>query len=237
MIQDELHLITGALGTTVGLFEVAIDVMMAWRTAAGHPVRPLLVASTATARNSADQVRALYGRDMTIFPPQVIDAGRTFFSREVPVSSEHPGRRYVGISPSGVRLTTAEIRIAEVLLAAGQLLIDTSVWLPIPTCPWSATSARPVNSQVWPATWVTTSRPGSRKDARGRQLPRRTGTDFGDLNVAELTSRVASADITATLDQMGASFDPVFDSTAGKAELRALRAADKAVQSRDVESL
>ena len=91
IIQDELHLITGALGTTVGLFEVAIDVMTAWRTADGQPVRPLLVASTATARNAAEQVRALYGRDMTIFPPQVLDAGRTFFSKEQPVSRGAPG--------------------------------------------------------------------------------------------------------------------------------------------------
>src|SRR6266702_5051395 len=111
IIQDELHLITGALGTTVGLFEVAIDVMTAWRTAAGDRVRPLLVASTATARNAPDQVRALYGRDVTIFPPQVLDAGRTFFSKEVPLDDENPGRRYVGISTTGVRLTTAEIRI------------------------------------------------------------------------------------------------------------------------------
>jgi hypothetical protein len=126
VIQDELHLITGALGTTVGLFEVAIDVMSSWRTGDGTPVRPLLVASTATARNAPDQVRALYGRDVTIFPPQVLDAGRTFFSREEPVSEQHPGRRYVGVSTTGVRLTTAEIRLAEILMAGGQLLLDRS---------------------------------------------------------------------------------------------------------------
>ena len=47
--------------------------------------------------------------------------------------------------------------------------------------------------------------------AKGRPwpaLPRRNGTNFGNLNVAELTSRVASADITATLDQMAVPFDP-----------------------------
>ena len=91
IIQDELHLITGALGTTVGLFEVAIDALTAWRTASGAPARPLLVASTATARNAPEQVRALYGRDVTIFPPPVLDAGRTFFSREEEVSQQHPG--------------------------------------------------------------------------------------------------------------------------------------------------
>ena len=102
IIQDELHLITGALGTTVGLFEVAIDVLTAWRTATGEPARPLLVASTATARNAPEQVRALYGRDVTIFPPQVLDAGRTFFSREEPViAASSPGGGTSGSAPPG----------------------------------------------------------------------------------------------------------------------------------------
>ncbi|MGO9294505.1 MAG: DISARM system helicase DrmA [Streptosporangiaceae bacterium] len=234
VIQDELHLIAGALGTTVGLFEVGIDVMMSWRTAAGVPVQPLLVASTATARNSADQVRALYGREITIFPPQVIDAGRTFFSRELPITDESPGRRYVGISPTGVRLTTAEIRIAEVLLAAGQLLLDRHGEVADPYMSlvsyFSATRelagmARYLGDDVQTA--LAKGRPWS-------ALPRRSGTNFGNLNIAELTSRVASADITATLDQMAVPFDPQFDSTAGKARLRELRAAKEPVPSREV---
>ncbi len=234
VIQDELHLITGALGTTVGLFEVAIDVMTTWRTADGQPVRPLLVASTATARNAADQVKALYGRDVTIFPPQVLDAGRTFFSKEEPISEKYPGRRYVGLSTTGVRLTTAEIRVAEVLMAAGQLLLDRSGEAADPymslVAYFSATRelagmARYMGDDIQTA--LAKRRPWS-------LLPSRTGTNFGALHVAELTSRVASADITATLDQMAVSFDPRFDSTAGKRELRALREAKKPVPTREV---
>ncbi|MPZ83332.1 MAG: helicase [Actinophytocola sp.] len=234
IIQDELHLITGALGTTVGLFEVAIDVMTAWRTADGRPVRPLLVASTATARNAPDQVRALYGRDVTIFPPQVLDAGKTFFSKEEPVSEKYPGRRYVGLSTTGVRLTTAEIRVAEVLLAAGQLLLDRSGEAADPYLAlvgyFSATRelagmARYLGDDIQTA--LAKRRPWS-------LLPRRTGTNYGELHRAELTSRVSSADITATLDQMAVKFDPRFDSTAGKRELSALREAKKPVLTREV---
>ncbi|MET9815375.1 DISARM system helicase DrmA [Streptomyces sp. NPDC006355] len=234
IIQDELHLITGALGTTVGLFEVAIDVMTDWRTKDGRPVRPLLVASTATARNAADQVKALYGRDVTIFPPQVLDAGNTFFSKEIEVSKEAPGRRYVGISTTGVRLTTAEIRVAEVLMAGGQLLLDRSGKAADPYMTlvgyFSATRelagmARYMGDDIQTA--LAKRRPWSR-------LPSRTGTDFGALHVAELTSRVASADITSTLDQMAVRFDPEFDSTAGKRNLRALREAKARVPERDV---
>jgi hypothetical protein len=227
IIQDELHLITGALGTTVGLFEVAIDALTTWRTASGSPTRSLLVASTATARNAPEQVRALYGRDVTIFPPPVLDAGRTFFSREEDVSQQHPGRRYVGISTTGVRLTTAEIRICEVLMAAGQLLLDRCGDAADPYLTlvgyFSATRelagmARYMGDDIQTA--LARRRPWS-------LLPSRTGTDYGQLNVAELTSRVASADITATLDQMAVPFDPRFDSTAGKRELRALPAEDR----------
>lgn len=73
--------------------------------------------------------------------------------------------------------------------------------------------------------------------AKGRpwsKLPRRTGTNYGSLHVAELTSRVASADITATLDQMAVSFDPGFDSTSGKRNRRALREAKKPEPTREV---
>lgn len=234
IIQDELHLITGALGTTVGLFEVAIDVMAAWRTTDGSPVRPLLVASTATARNASDQVKALYGRDVTIFPPQVLDAGKTFFAKEEPVSEKFPGRCYVGLSTTGVRLTTAEIRVAEVLMAAGQLLLDRSGKAADPYMAlvgyFSATRelagmARYMGDDIQTA--LAKRRPWS-------LLPSRTGTNFGALHVAELTSRVASADITSTLDQMAVAFDPKFDATTGKRELRALREAKKPVPSRDV---
>jgi len=232
IIQDELHLITGALGTTVGLFEVAIDALTAWRSASGAPVRPLLVASTATARNAPEQVRALYGRDVSIFPPPVLDAGRTFFSREEEISEKHPGRRYLGISTTGVRLTTAEIRLAEVLMAAGQLLLDRSGDAADPYLTlvgyFSATRelagmARYMGDDIQTA--LARRRPWS-------LLPSRTGTDYGQLNVAELTSRVASADITATLDQMAVPFDPRFDSAAGKREIRALLASGQPVPER-----
>lgn len=234
IIQDELHLITGALGTTVGLFEVAVDVMCSWATASGAPVRPLVVASTATVRNAADQVRALFGRDVTVFPPQVLDAGRTFFSTEQEISETTPGRRYVGVSTTGVRLTTAEIRVAEILLAAGQLLLDRGGVEADPylTLVGYFNATRELAGMArYMADDIQTAL------AKGRPwslLPRRSGTDYGNLHTAELTSRVSSADITTTLDEMAVAFDPAFDSAAGRKELRDLRAADKPVPTREL---
>ena len=113
IIQDELHLITGALGTSVGLFEVAVETLASWRDRDGKPVRPLIVASTATVRNAADQVRGLYGRRVEIFPPQVLDVGRHVLLPGDPdhrSDSRPPLHR--GQRP-GVRLASAEIRVVR----------------------------------------------------------------------------------------------------------------------------
>lgn len=234
IIQDELHLITGALGTTVGLFEVAIETMASWRASDGRPVRPMIVASTATVRNAADQVRNLYGRGVTIFPPQVLNVEDTFFSEEIPVGEEAPGRRYVGVSTTGVRLTNAEIRVAEVLMSGAQHLMDTSGDAADPYMTlvgyFNATRelagmARFMGDDI--QTVLSKGRPWT-------GLPRRNGTDFGSLHVAELTSRVSSADITTTLDQMSVRFNESFDSTAGKARLREMREAGERPPKREV---
>ena len=232
IIQDELHLITGALGTTVGLFETAVETMCAWRAPDGRPARPLLVASSATVRNVADQVRGLYGRDVTIFPPQVLDASDTFFSRIVEVDDAHPGRLYVGLSTTGVRLTSAEIQTTQTVMAGAQLLFDRLGAAADPYMTlvgyFSATRelagmARYVQDDI---------QTGLAKPGRDSRLPRRRGTAFGALNLGELTSRIASTDITATLDRMALTFDPSVDSTTAKAAAAAARAGKK-VERRD----
>ena len=233
IIQDELHLITGALGTTVGLFEAAVETMCAWTAPDGRPAAPLLVASSATVRKAADQVRLLYGRDVTIFPPQVLDASDTFFSRAVPIDAARPGRLYVGLSTTGVRLTAAEIQTTQTLMAGAQLLLDR---VGAPADPYmtlvgyfSATRelagmARYVQDDI---------QTGLAKPGRDSRLPRRRGTDFGALHLGELTSRVSSADITATLDRMGLTFDPDVDSTAARDTAMAATRAGKSVQRRE----
>ena len=233
IIQDELHLITGALGTTVGLFETAVETMCAWRAPDGRPARPLLVASSATVRNVADQVRSLYGRDVTIFPPQVLDASDAFFSRTVEVDDDHPGRLYVGLSTTGVRLTAAEIQTTQTVMAGAQLLFDRLGAAADPYMTlvgyFSATRelagmARYVQDDI---------QTGLAKPGRDSRLPRRRGTAFGALNLGELTSRIASTDITATLDRMALTFDPGADSTTAKAAAAAAAQAGKKVERRE----
>lgn len=217
IIQDELHLITGALGTTVGLFEAVIDTLCTWTDGQGRRVAPLIVASSATVRRAADQVRSLYGRGLAIFPPQVLDAGDTWFSSEEPISREAPGRRYLGVCATGVRLTAAEIRLSEVLLASGQELLDrhgdaADAYLTLVgyfnAIRELAGMTRYLSDDV--ETALGRGRPWSK-------LPRRRGTNYGQLNRAELTSRVSSSRITDTLDGMAVPFTAASDSTAARA--------------------
>ena len=64
IIQDELHLIAGPLGTMAGLYETAIEALGA-REVDGRTIKPKIVASTATARRAQDQVQALFARPAT----------------------------------------------------------------------------------------------------------------------------------------------------------------------------
>ena len=78
IIQDELHLISGPLGTMVGLYETAVDELATWDLE-GKRVRPKLIASTATVRKAREQVHALFQRQLQIFPPHGLDASRQLF--------------------------------------------------------------------------------------------------------------------------------------------------------------
>src|SRR5207247_4432732 len=100
VIQDELHLISGPLGTMAGLYEAAIEALCV-RQIAGPAVPPKIVASTATVRRAQDQIQALFARPLTqVFPPPGPDRRDSFFAHTVP-SSDVAARLYVGIASQG----------------------------------------------------------------------------------------------------------------------------------------
>lgn len=119
IIQDELHLISGPLGTMVGLYETAIDALSTYEVD-GQKIRPKIVASTATVRRATDQIRALFGRSQVdIFPPPGPDRRDLFFAKTVPTSQTN-GRTYLGIAAQGRSLKVVLLRTYLVLLAAAQ---------------------------------------------------------------------------------------------------------------------
>ena len=111
IIQDELHLIAGALGTMVGLYEAALDAACQQKG-----VKPKIVASTATVRRATEQCAALYGRQAFQFPPPGLDSSDSFFAREKQLGKDSPGRKYAGLMPSGKTKTMAEIRVLAAML-------------------------------------------------------------------------------------------------------------------------
>lgn len=100
IIQDELHLISGPLGTMVGLYEASIEALCV-REIGDRSVRPKIVASTATVRRAQDQIQALFARPLTqVFPPPGPDRRDSFFARTVP-ATEVSARLYLGIAAQG----------------------------------------------------------------------------------------------------------------------------------------
>lgn len=119
IIQDELHLISGPLGTVAGIYEGAID-ELATREIDGMRVRPKIVASTATVRRAEAQIRALFDRSsVTVFPPAGPDRRDSFFA-VTKLESEIPGRLYVGVAAQGRSMKVVFLRTLMALFAAGQ---------------------------------------------------------------------------------------------------------------------
>lgn len=111
IIQDELHLISGPLGTLAGIYEAAIDTAI---TRLAFPAK--YICATATIRRADDQIRKLYGRKAALFPPPGLDASDSFFSRE---QKKSPGRLYVGAMGQGHTPTYSNVIASTALLAAG----------------------------------------------------------------------------------------------------------------------
>lgn len=118
IIQDELHLISGPLGTMTGIYEAAITKVC---ERDGVPVK--VVASTATIRNADKQIKALYGREFSQFPPQGITADDSFFAVRS-TTEERPARMYMGVMGVGATFTTTLIRAYAAWLFASRYLID-----------------------------------------------------------------------------------------------------------------
>ncbi|MFC5828476.1 DISARM system helicase DrmA [Nonomuraea insulae] len=216
IIQDELHLISGALGTTVGLFEAAVDELCTW----GQGYGPKIVASTATTKRADAQVLGVFARDLAIFPPQVLDVADTFFSRQVPLTPETPGRRYLGVCAHGVRLKSAEIRLAEILLIAGQTMFDRygKAADPYMTMVGYFNATRELAGMRRYVDDDVTTR--IRTHGRRKGLSDRLATRLEMLTVQELTSRISSTDISEVLRNLEVGFVPEYETSQRKLALR-----------------
>lgn len=190
IIQDELHLISGPLGTIVGLYESAIDILCS-----AKGVKPKIIASTATIRRAKEQCSQLYNRMVKQFPSPGIDAEDSFFAKEAP---EKFGRLYLGIMPSGKTKAMMEVRtIASILQRV--YMLDNDYF---------------IKDKFWTLSVYFNSLRDLGKcstliDDDVKDFIHRLGYRFGRRNnvrqigaASELTSRVSTTQLNETLDRL-----------------------------------
>lgn len=195
IIQDELHLISGPLGTMVGLYEAAINALCT-----KNGIHPKIVASTATIRRAKEQCSALYNRKVSQFPHPGLDAEDSFFARESKINYEENvyGRKYIGLMPSGKTKAMMEVRsIAALMQKINTMELPDNIKDKF----WTLTvyfnslkdlgkCATLVEDDVKDFIKRTAYRLGSAKDAR--MIAR----------ADELTSRVSTTHLNETLDKL-----------------------------------
>jgi hypothetical protein len=199
IIQDELHLITGPLGSMVGLYEGVIEELCTDRRN-DAVIRPKLIASTATTRASTRQISDLYARDKTaVFPPPGLDAGDAFFATydRDDQGAIKPGRMYLGVLAraygSGL---TVNVRVFSALLAAAARVpeAERDTW-------WTLlvfyNSLRELGSGL---TLFGADIPERLRDLQKRWHP---GDNRRFLNeVLELTGRLSNSDVPRALESL-----------------------------------
>lgn len=193
IIQDELHLISGALGTVVGLYETAVDAICGQKG-----IFPKVIASTATIRRAKEQCSVLYNREVIQFPAPGLDAEDSFFAKESSIDYEKGvyGRKYVGIMPSGKTKAMAEIRAMAALL-------QKAYTMDLPDA---------VKDKLWTLTVyfnslkdlgkASTLVDDDVKDFIVRTANRMFTTRRLIISADELTSRVSTTELNETLDKL-----------------------------------
>lgn len=199
IIQDELHLISGPLGSLAGLYETAIDALCT-----RNGIKPKIIASTATIRRALDQTQALFARPMRQFPPPALDARDSYFSVEADPQLKGD-RMYVGLMSPSTSHTTLLVRTYAALL-------QTVAELDAPD---------DIKDQYWTIVGYFNSLRvlgGARMQVQDDVEDRLTllakehqKAQREVKNVVELTSRRTSSEIPESLKQMSTSYPDAVD--------------------------
>src|ERR1017187_6298541 len=223
IIQDELHLISGPLGTMVGLYETAIDALCSREIASPDgqkkTIRPKVVASTATVRRAESQIKALFCRNgVEIFPCPGPNRRDSYFAVTVP-AEEKPGRLYAGVAAQGRSPKVIFLRTYLALLGAAQKAFLANGGLNNPQNPTDPymTLTGYFNSlrELGGCRRIADDEVRSRLKDYGSRL--RQGETTGlfakrDLKeVVELTSRISTAAVSKAKDRLAKAFLPKAD--------------------------
>ncbi|MBU9359841.1 DISARM system helicase DrmA [Burkholderia multivorans] len=213
IIQDEFHLISGPLGTMVGLYETAVDELCGW-TLGKYTVKPKIIASTATVRKAREQVNNVFMRRVSVFPPHGLDVEDNYFSVQRPIE-DRPGRRYLGVCSPGSSRPAMLIRVYTAFLTAAQALFD---HFGEPADPYMTmvgyfNSLRELGGMKRLAEDDVQTRSYR---VQMSMVERPALAQRSVSNIRELTSRVSSQDIPKYLDNLEVKFKAEFDAATGK---------------------
>lgn len=120
IIQDELHLLLGPLGSAVALFESAVDQLCVREDG----TRPKIISSTATTRNTQLQIAALFDRKVNLFPKPGVECDDSFFAfyrrkftNAENISEEYMSKRkYIGVLPTGRTQIWMQMRLSAIIM-------------------------------------------------------------------------------------------------------------------------
>ena len=199
IIQDELHLISGPLGTMTGIYEAAITQICESK---GRPAK--IIASTATIRNASKQILGLYGRDYNQFPPQGLTSDDSFFAVEAGVE-EKPARFYAGVMGVGTTITTTLIRLYAAWLFASRYLIDSGFSENVIDNYWTLTGYFNSIRELGAAqTQIVDDIQSRYKYLKGNKFAEKYGDFSGEdkyENLVELTSRMSNDEISKVIQE------------------------------------
>jgi superfamily II DNA or RNA helicase len=204
IIQDELHLLSGPLGSVVGIFESVVEQLC---TKSNSNIAPKIIASTATTRNTKQQIERLYGgRKVNIFPPSGLTYSDSFFAKESKVASK---RKYIGFMPVGKTAIDTQLQLIAHLLEAR---IENTE--PLSDDYWTLVSyynslkdVGKIRNKVGDEIIVNTATLQARLFGRNNKW---TYNYFGlEDRTEELTARVESSKIKAVLKQLENKFEVV----------------------------
>lgn len=196
IIQDELHLISNALGSTVGYFETIIEEFCSLEIN-GNKIKPKIICSTATIRNSKKQILGLYSREKSsIFPPSGIDIGDSFFSKE---EKESSGKKFLGVYVPTVSTQQTQANVLSNLIQGPAFLDDDE------KDPWWTNLNYFHSIRELGTTWSI-----YHEDVKRRlillgerfQIGEKREFKPRDSQISELTSRISSTEVVDAMNKM-----------------------------------
>lgn len=203
IIQDELHLISGSLGTLAGMYEVLIE-YLATDLRKNKSIKPKIIAATATTKAYGNQIKALFGREKSLlFPPSGLDINDNFYSTILVDENDDPmpGRKYVGVYTTTQGLLQTQVQIFSSLLIASNEFPEEE------RDPyWTILSFYNRINDIGKALTLTQQDIPNTMEHFYRKRNSLKRRNYSNLNVKELTSRMHSSSLSREITELKTSY-------------------------------